>query len=56
VRFYETMDFGVTKNADLTVKHKSNLYPPERAGTIYIVVPIDNHFRAPMSPRGAKIE
>jgi hypothetical protein len=54
VRCYETMDFGVTKNPELWVKHKPKLYPPERAGTIYLVIPIENHYRSPQSPRGEK--
>ncbi len=52
VRFYETMDFGVSKNPNLVVKHKTKLYPPERAGTIYLVTPIEIHSRLPLSPRG----
>ncbi len=54
VLFYETMDFGISKNPDLYVKHKMELYPPERAGTIYIVTPIQDHSRAPRVPRGEK--
>ena len=54
IRFYETMDFGVTRNPDLVVKHKLKLYPPTAAGTAYFVVPIPDHPRAPLSPLGEK--
>jgi RHS repeat-associated protein len=54
VLFYETMDFGISKNSNLDVIHKLKLYPPNRAGTIYIVAPITNHSRAPLSPIGEK--
>ena len=54
VRCYETMDFSVAKNPDLVVKHKPKLYPPETAGTIYLVIPIEDHYRSPQSPRGEK--
>ncbi len=54
VRCYETMDFGVSKNPELWVKHKTELYPPERAGTIYLVIPIEDHYRSPQSPRGER--
>ena len=54
VRFYETMDFGISGNPNLNVKHTLSLYPPTRAGTIYIVTPIKDHSRAPLCPRGEK--
>jgi hypothetical protein len=48
------LDFGIEKNPKLIVKHKTELYPPDRAGTIYIVAPIEDHPRAPLSPSGAQ--
>ena len=54
VLYYETMDFGKAKNKDLIVKHKGKLYPPHRAGTIYIVTPIQFHRRSPRDPFGTK--
>ncbi|UUO09078.1 hypothetical protein M4951_12360 [Blastopirellula sp. J2-11] len=54
VRFYETMDYGVSQNPNLTVKHKSALYSADIAGSIYIVTPIKEHIRTPLCPRGVK--
>ncbi len=54
VSFYETMDFSIGKNPNLNVERKSKLYPPERAGTIYLGTPIPDHPRAPRSPLGTK--
>ena len=54
VCFYETMDFGHSGNPNLNVQRKTKLYPPERAGTIYLVTPIPDHPRAPRSPFGTK--
>ena len=54
VCFYETMDFGYSGNPNLDVQRKQKLYPPERAGTIYLVTPIPDHPRAPRSPLGTK--
>jgi RHS repeat-associated protein len=54
VCFYETMDFGHRENPNLNVQRKTKLYPPERAGTIYLVTPILDHPRAPRSPFGTK--
>ena len=54
VCFYETMDFGFSANQKLIVKHKANLYPPERAGTVFFVTPIVDHPRTPRSPLGNK--
>jgi RHS repeat-associated protein len=54
VCFYETMDFGQSANPNLNVQRKTKLYPPERAGTIYLVTPIPDHPRAPRSPFGTK--
>ena len=53
VLFYETMPYGGSlKNTALNVHHKCKLYRAESAGTIYFVVPIKNHPRAPLSPLG----
>jgi RHS repeat-associated protein len=52
VLFYETMEFGISQNSSLNVLHKSELASPERAGTVYIVTPILDHVRAPLSPQG----
>jgi hypothetical protein len=55
VRFYETMDYGKRLNPNLEVKHKKAIASPTEAGTIYIVTPIKDHPRAPLSPRGARV-
>jgi hypothetical protein len=55
VRFYEDMPYGRRENKRLVVIHKSNLYGPDIAGTVFFVSPIVDHPRAPASPRGTLI-
>ncbi len=50
LKFWEVMPFGESINPNLDVIHKKKLYP--HMGTVYFVVPIQDHVRAPLCPSG----